>query len=96
MTDYKYRVMVTDEVDKEGLAILRAEPAIEVVERPTLPPDQLLEEIGQYDALIGRRFSIARPPATGWSTGHAGSCCSSTSAPRFLTSCAPVSNWVIG
>jgi D-3-phosphoglycerate dehydrogenase / 2-oxoglutarate reductase len=34
MTDTRYRVLVTDEVDPEGLAVLRAEPEIEVVERP--------------------------------------------------------------
>ena len=54
MTDQVFRVMVTDEVDPEGLALLREHPAIEAVERPTLPPGQLLEEIGEYDALIGR------------------------------------------
>lgn len=54
MTQERYRVLVTDEVNPEGIAILRAEPAIEVVERPTLPPEVLLEEIGEYDALIGR------------------------------------------
>lgn len=54
MSETRFKVMVTDEVDPEGISILRAEPSIEVVERPTLPPAQLLEEIGQYDALIGR------------------------------------------
>jgi D-3-phosphoglycerate dehydrogenase / 2-oxoglutarate reductase len=54
MTDTRYRVLVTDEVDPEGLAVLRAEPEIEVVEVPTQAPDRLLEMIGQYDALIGR------------------------------------------
>ena len=54
MTDNRFKVLVTDEVDPEGIAILRAEPSIEVVESPTLPAQQLLEEIPQYDALIGR------------------------------------------
>src|SRR5690606_17690550 len=54
MTEQRFKVMVTDEVDPEGIAILRSEPSIEVVERPTLPPEQLLEEIHEYDALIGR------------------------------------------
>jgi D-3-phosphoglycerate dehydrogenase len=54
MTEPRYRVMVTDEVDPEGIALLHAHPAIEVVVSPTLPPPQLLEVIGQYDALIGR------------------------------------------
>src|SRR5690606_9360394 len=54
MTEQRFKVMVTDEVDPEGIAILRSEPSIEVVERPTLPPEQLLEEIPEYDALIVR------------------------------------------
>ena len=54
MTDPQFRVMITDEVDPEGIALLRNHPAIEVVETPTLPPAKLLEVIGEYDALIGR------------------------------------------
>jgi D-3-phosphoglycerate dehydrogenase len=54
MTATRFRVLVTDEVDPEGIAILRAEPTIEVVERPTLPPAQLLDEIPHFDALVGR------------------------------------------
>jgi D-3-phosphoglycerate dehydrogenase / 2-oxoglutarate reductase len=54
MSKSRYRVLVTDEVDAEGIALLSAHPSIEVVERPTLPPDQLLEEIGEFDALVGR------------------------------------------
>jgi D-3-phosphoglycerate dehydrogenase / 2-oxoglutarate reductase len=50
----RFRVLVTDEVDPEGVAVLRSEPRIEVVERPTLPASELLEEIGEYDALVGR------------------------------------------
>ena len=54
MTEPRFRVLVTDEVDPEGIALLRGHPDIEVVERPTLPPAQLLEEIAEYDALVGR------------------------------------------
>ncbi|MQA88793.1 MAG: phosphoglycerate dehydrogenase [Gemmatimonas sp.] len=54
MTDPQYRVLVTDEVDAEGVALLRNHPSIEVVERPTRPIEELLEEIDQYDAMIGR------------------------------------------
>jgi D-3-phosphoglycerate dehydrogenase / 2-oxoglutarate reductase len=54
MTDDRFRVLVTDEVDPEGIAVLRGHPSIEVSERPTLPPEQLLEEIGEFDALVGR------------------------------------------
>ncbi len=57
----RYKVLVTDEVDPEGVALLRAEPAIEVDERPTLPPGQLEDIIAGYDAIIGR--SATRLPA---------------------------------
>jgi D-3-phosphoglycerate dehydrogenase / 2-oxoglutarate reductase len=54
MTESRYRVLVTDEVDPEGIAILRSAPELEIVERPTLPVAELLEEIGGYDAMVGR------------------------------------------
>jgi D-3-phosphoglycerate dehydrogenase len=50
----RFRVLVTDEVDPEGTALLRAHPKIEVDEVPTLPPAELLERIPAYDALVGR------------------------------------------
>jgi D-3-phosphoglycerate dehydrogenase / 2-oxoglutarate reductase len=50
----RFRVLVTDEVDPEGVALLRATPQIEVFERPTRPLQEVVEEIAQYDALIGR------------------------------------------
>jgi D-3-phosphoglycerate dehydrogenase len=49
-----YRVLVTDDIDAEGVALLAAEPELQVDEVPTLPKDQLLERIGQYDAIVGR------------------------------------------
>ena len=49
-----YRVLVTDEIDPQGVELLRAEPQILVDERPTLPPAKLLEVIPEYDAIIGR------------------------------------------
>ena len=48
------RVLVTDEVDPRGVEILRAEPALLVDERPTRPWRELVEDIGQYDAFVGR------------------------------------------
>ncbi len=53
-TQGKYRVLVTDEINPEGVALLRAVPEIEVVEKPTRPLPEVLEEIHEYDALIGR------------------------------------------
>lgn len=49
-----YRVLVTDDVDPDGVALLLAEPELEVDEVPTLPREQLLERIGDYDAVVGR------------------------------------------
>ncbi len=49
-----YRVLVTDEVDPEGVALLSAEPELQVDELPTLPKDELLKRIGDYDAIVGR------------------------------------------
>ena len=50
----KFRVLVTDEIDPEGTAALRGHPAIEVVERPTRPLPEVLAEIAEFDAFIGR------------------------------------------
>jgi D-3-phosphoglycerate dehydrogenase / 2-oxoglutarate reductase len=49
-----YRVLVTDEIDAEGVALLSADPRIVVDEVPTLPKDELLARIGDYDAIVGR------------------------------------------
>ena len=49
-----YRVLVTDEIDAEGIALLSAEPQIEVDEVETLRKEDLLARIGEYDAIVGR------------------------------------------
>lgn len=49
-----YRVLVTDEIDAEGVALLAAQPGISVDELPTLPKEELLGRIGEYDAIVGR------------------------------------------
>jgi D-3-phosphoglycerate dehydrogenase / 2-oxoglutarate reductase len=49
-----YRVLVTDEVDPDGVAILTGEPELQVDVVPTLPQKELVERIGDYDALVGR------------------------------------------
>jgi D-3-phosphoglycerate dehydrogenase len=49
-----YRVLVTDEIDPEGVELLSAEPALAVEVVPTLPAAELLERIGEYDAIVGR------------------------------------------
>lgn len=48
------RILVTDQVDPRGVELLRAEPSFVVDERPTRPWRELLGDIGQYDAFIGR------------------------------------------
>ena len=49
-----YRVLVTDEIDAEGVALLSAEPELVVDEVPTLSKDELLARIADYDAIVGR------------------------------------------
>jgi D-3-phosphoglycerate dehydrogenase len=49
-----YRVLVTDEVDAEGVELLTAEAELEVDVMPTLPTAALLERIAAYDAFVGR------------------------------------------
>ncbi len=49
-----YKVLVTDEIDPEGVELLSAAPGIEVHEVPTLPRDELLRRIADYDAIVGR------------------------------------------
>jgi D-3-phosphoglycerate dehydrogenase len=49
-----YSVLVTDEIDAEGVAVLAADPRLRVDEVPTLSREELLERIGEYDAIVGR------------------------------------------
>jgi len=53
-----YRVLVTDEIDAEGVALLSAEPQIVVDEVPTLQRDELLSRIADYDAIVGRSATL--------------------------------------
>src|SRR6185436_17682226 len=48
------RILVTDEVDPEGVALLQAVREFKVDVVPTLPPAELLQRIGDYDAFVGR------------------------------------------
>jgi D-3-phosphoglycerate dehydrogenase len=52
-----HRVLVTDSVDPEGLAVLRAVESFDVEEIPTLPTAELIAQIGDYDAFVGRSAS---------------------------------------
>ncbi|GAC1618066.1 MAG: hypothetical protein NVS4B5_09070 [Vulcanimicrobiaceae bacterium] len=49
-----YRILVTDDIDPEGVAVLAAEPSFNVDELPTMSKDELLQRVGVYDALVGR------------------------------------------
>lgn len=49
-----YRILVTDDIDAEGVAILTAVPDFKVDVLPTLPVKDLLARIGEYDAIVGR------------------------------------------
>ena len=57
----KYKVLVTDGVDPEGVALLASDPDLEVDEVPTLPAAELLERIGDYDAFVGRSATRITP-----------------------------------
>ena len=50
----RFKVLVTDEIDPDGVALLRGVSALDVTELPTLPPKELAAIIGQYDAFVGR------------------------------------------
>ena len=58
----RFRLFVTDEIDREGVDLLRAEPSFDVDEVPTLPAAEVARRIGDYDAFVGR--SATKLPAT--------------------------------
>ncbi len=49
-----HRILVTDDIDPEGVALLEAVPEFQVDVVPTLAPKDLLERIAVYDAFVGR------------------------------------------
>ena len=52
--DTQFRILVTDEVDQEGVALLSAVPQFRVDVLATTPEAELLPRIGEYDAIVGR------------------------------------------
>lgn len=50
----KYKILVTDKLDKEGVEILKKYPELEVIEKETLKGDDLKKELQGYDAIIVR------------------------------------------
>jgi D-3-phosphoglycerate dehydrogenase / 2-oxoglutarate reductase len=57
-----FRILVTDEVDPEGVAVLQAVPDFVVDVVPTLPESELLARIGDYDAIVGRSATRISEP----------------------------------
>lgn len=55
------RVLVTDEIDRDGVAVLEGEPLLQVDVLPTQPMAALLERIGEYDAIVGRSATRLSP-----------------------------------
>lgn len=49
-----FRVLVTDDIDPEGVQLLQSEPQLRIDAVPTLPKQELLSRIGDYDAIVGR------------------------------------------
>jgi len=50
----RWRVLACDGVSEEGLAVLKADPEVEVETSPPLSPAELKEKIGSYHALVVR------------------------------------------
>ena len=53
-TPVPFRILVTDDIDADGVTLLTDVSSFVVDEVPTLPPAELLERIDRYDAIIGR------------------------------------------
>ncbi len=49
-----YHILVSDPIHPEALDWLREQPEVELDVRPEIPPEELRDELGQYDALILR------------------------------------------
>ena len=47
-----WKILLTDGLEENGQAILRA--SAEVVDRPGISPEELLQVVGEYDAVIVR------------------------------------------
>jgi D-3-phosphoglycerate dehydrogenase len=48
------RILVTDEIDAEGIELLRSEPSFEVTDLPTTAAEELARVIAGFDAFVGR------------------------------------------
>ena len=50
----KFKILITDHIAEEGLAILKADPNVEVTVKPGIKNNELKPIIGEYDAVITR------------------------------------------
>lgn len=50
----KFKILITDHIAEEGLAILKSDPNVEVDIRPGIKNNELKPIIGEYDAVITR------------------------------------------
>ncbi|MCU0623305.1 MAG: phosphoglycerate dehydrogenase [Gemmatimonadaceae bacterium] len=57
----RHRLLVTDDIDADGVQLLTNEPAFAVDVVPTLPAADLLARIGDYDAIVGRSATRISP-----------------------------------
>ena len=57
-----FRLLVTDEIDPEGIELLRAVPEFQIDVVPTLSVPELLARIGEYDAIVGRSATKISEP----------------------------------
>ena len=56
-----YRVLVSDKCSPKGIEIFRAAEGVEVDYEPGMPPDRLLEVIGNYHGLVVRSATKVTP-----------------------------------
>ena len=64
------KVIVTDEMSKEGLEILTEGSKLAVDVRPGIPADELLKVIGEYDAIILASREVRRRRRIEWIDEH--------------------------
>jgi len=56
-----YRVLITDPISQKGIELLEREPDVELVNRPEISYEELLEVVEDFDCIITR----SRTPVTG-------------------------------
>lgn len=49
-----YKILIADSISKEGIADLQKNPQFQVIEKTAITPEELQNEINEYDALVVR------------------------------------------